>query len=186
LLWFLPGAVGFVLFPRVAARDGRDSAREAATLLRWSLLITAVGAAAIAGAAGVLVPLMYGAAFAPAVLPLQLLLFGAAANALFQVLSGYFLGRQLLKGIVLVTLGGIVLNVSLNLVLIPAAGIEGAAIASTVSYTATGLLTLALFVRTAGVSPREALWVPPSELSTGLRAAIAAVRQRGLRMEAAT
>jgi O-antigen/teichoic acid export membrane protein len=131
------------------------------------------------------VPLMYGAAFAPAVLPLQLLLFGAAANALFQVLSGYFLGRQLLKRVALVTIGGIVINVGLNLVLIPAAGIEGAAIASTVSYTATGLLTLALFVRTAGVSPREALWVSPSEFATRLRAAMVAVRRRRAPIEAA-
>lgn len=156
MLWYLPAAVGFVLLPRVAGGSG---AAETATLARWTFALTALAACCLGVAAEPLIGLLYGEAYLPAVAPLRLLLVGLVANVWYQVLSGYLLGRGRLKGLVGVTGVGLAVNVALNVVLIPRLGIGGAALASSVSYTVTGLLVLALFKWHGGIGMRS-LFVP--------------------------
>ena len=146
LLWLLPAAVGFVVFPRVAASE-RDLAQESAALMRWTLAATTLCAAVLAVAATPLVELLYGDAFVPSVQPLRLLLVGVVAGTWYSVLGGYLVGRGRLRGLLAATLFGLVLNVGLNFALVPAHGMDGAAVASTISYTLTGLATAALFAR---------------------------------------
>ena len=88
---------------------------------------------------------LYGDAFVPSVQPLRLLLIGVVAGTWYSVLGGYLVGRGRLRGLLAATLLGLALNVVLNFALVPAHGMEGAAVASTISYTVTGLASAALF-----------------------------------------
>lgn len=147
LLWVLPMAVGFVVFPRSAAQGAATAGREVAALLRWTFSVTVVAAAALAATAGWLVPLLFGGAFGPAVAPARLLIVGAAANCWYQVLSGHLIAGRRLRQVALASLGGALLNVTLNVALIPRWGILGSAAASAVSYSLTGGILLLLFLR---------------------------------------
>jgi O-antigen/teichoic acid export membrane protein len=143
LLWILPTAVGFVLFPRVAAlarSDPERAAVETAVLLRWSVLLTTVAAAAVAVVAAPLTRIVYGSAFAAAVTPLRILLVGIVASSFLQVLSSLLLGSGRLRLLIQTTAVGFGLNLGLNLVLIPRFGMNGAAVSSAISYTITGVL----------------------------------------------
>ena len=148
LLWFLPVAVGFVEYPRAAARAKTDpdrAAAETATLMRWIVAATAVAAAALALLAEPLTWLMYGSAYLDSVGPLRILLVGLVASTWVQVLGGHLFGIGRLRAIVAASVAGMALNIALNLVFVPRLGMEGAALSSTMSYTATGLLVVWIF-----------------------------------------
>jgi len=90
------------------------------------------------------------------------LLPGVVAISISKVLAGYLsgLGRNGLTSTVSVS--AFVLNVVLNLFLIPRAGIVGAATASLISYTFSSVVYAILAGRVAGVSPL-AFWIPRSD-----------------------
>lgn len=175
LLRYLPFAIGFVLLPRVAAsRDSARAASETAKLARWTVLLTTLGALVLGAVAVPLIPIVYGEAFAGAVAPLGILLVGLVASVWYQVLSGYLSGRGHIRALLGATLVGLALNVSLNLVLIPRLGIAGAAAASAVSYTVTGLLALRLFGRVSPGLTAQAILPRPAEI----RSELSLLRQR--------
>ena len=66
--------------------------------------------------------------------------------ALQSVLSNYFAAKNMWTGNILAPFLGLSVNFSLNTVLIPRYGIEGAAIASVVSYGVMLAIMLARFV----------------------------------------
>jgi O-antigen/teichoic acid export membrane protein len=138
LLWIIPTAVGFVLFPRVAARANVADARnvaETAALVRWTIVVTALGAVVLAAVARPVTSLMYGPAFLGAVAPLRVLLIGIVPAALVLVLSAYVLGVSRLRTLVVLTAAGFLCNIAANLSLIPRFGMTGAAAASALSYS---------------------------------------------------
>jgi len=65
----------------------------------------------------------------------------------------------------------LVLNVGLNLVLVPRYGISGAALAHGLSYGVAALTLLVAFVRDSGHSVRETLIVRPAEIGEMANAA---------------
>ena len=172
LLWILPTAVGFVLFPRLAAivRDDRArAARETAAVLRWSVLLTSAGAIVLAVVATPLTRIVYGSAFVPAVTPLRILLVGIVASSFLQVLSSLLLGSGRLRMLIITTACGFALNLGLNLVLIPRFEMNGAAISSAVSYTLTGLALAVVAKRALPELGRQTLLPLPHAIARDLR-----------------
>lgn len=170
MLWYLPLAVGFVLFPRSAASRPDDAATEAAALMRWTFAIVAVAVVVLTLAVEPVIELLFGAAYLPAADSTRLIALGAITNTWYLVLGSHLIGQGRLKAVALTTLVGVALNLGLNLVLIPEWGFEGAAVASSVSYTVTGLLVLRLFLRTSGLPLRRVLLPSPAEVRSRLRA----------------
>jgi O-antigen/teichoic acid export membrane protein len=180
LLWIIPTAVGFVLFPRVAARSGVSDARnvaETAALVRWTIVVTALGAVVLAAVARPLTTLVYGPAFDGAVAPLRVLLVGIVASALVLVLSAYVLGVGRLRTLVALTAAGALCNIAANLVLIPRFGITGAAAASALSYSLVAF-GCALVVRPTFADAGTSLLPRPSLLLDDVARVVA--RRRNL------
>lgn len=172
LLWILPTAVGFVLFPRVAALvrgDPERGAIETAMLLRWSALLTAAGAFVLALLASPLTRIVYGEAFVGAVEPLRILLVGIVASSFLQVLSSLLLGYGRLRLLIRATAVGFGLNLGLNLLLIPRFGINGAAVSSAISYTVTGLLLTFVARRSVPELGRQTLLPSPRTIAADIR-----------------
>ena len=71
--------------------------------------------------------------------------------------------------LVRIMLLGLAVNVVANLLLIPAAGISGAAVSSSISYGVTAVLTLAAFRRLTGRGLVETLVLRPHDVAAGLR-----------------
>lgn len=185
LLWQLPIALGPVLFSHGAnARDAARFSLRVFRILRLSLLVTLLGAAGFYATAWLAVPLLYGAAFAPSVAVIHLLLPGIIAATVFKILHADLAGR----GRPHLSLGpmvlGLALNVLLNLVLIPRRGAEGAALASSLSYAAISLLTLVLYTHVLKIPLREILLFRRGDFA-GLQALLrrAWPRRRGVDRE---
>lgn len=150
------GSLSTVVFP-VASR----SAASAASVVQGGLRLVLVGGAAAVVALEVLAPwlvqLVYGRDFVPAVGPLRLLLPGLVLWAASAVLGGGLqaLGRP--GAASLVQLAGTAVTVLGLALTLPAWGIQGAAVTSTVAYTITFALNLYVLRRAGGVSLRAAL-----------------------------
>lgn len=112
----------------------RDRTRTAA------LLFALGGAVCVVGfwpSAHQLITLLYGERFAPATFSARLLVVGAALTALI-VLGIFLLGAAgLQRHYPWVAVGGLALNVGLNLVLIPRMSYDGAAISTVVTWAVT-------------------------------------------------
>jgi O-antigen/teichoic acid export membrane protein len=158
LLRLVPLALTYVLYPSYAHDGHRVAAAKARRLLPVAAGLTAAATLPMAVAAGVLLPVIYGEAFRPAVLPAQILLVGLAGEGAAGVVSGFLYGDGR-PGLNSVGIGaGVVVTVVLDLLLIPHHGAVGAAVASSAAYlTTTGVLLLAfrLVTRDTGLAPRS-------------------------------
>jgi O-antigen/teichoic acid export membrane protein len=142
-LWFIPMTVQTVYVHSTSElwsknRHGKISALAARTT-RYTLLLTSLMAIGLAALSGVVVPLYGGSSSTPAITPLLLLLPGALGFAVARPILAVAQGKGDLAYPVLATGMAAAINLSLNLVLIPLYGMEGAAVATTVGYGSMGL-----------------------------------------------
>lgn len=164
-LWSLTGSVGTVLFARIAGtREERDR-RLTTVVARLTLLFTLALSLLLLAVSPWLVTLLYSATYAPAVVPLALLLPGVVAFALSQVLTSDIAGRGHPGYNAGASIAALVTNVVLNLLLVPPYGIAGAALATSLSFVLRALLTLAVYARLASARLRDVLIVKGNDWS---------------------
>jgi O-antigen/teichoic acid export membrane protein len=143
LLLVLPGAIGTLLFPRVAASPSAESAAFTALVCRHTALVVAGGCLVVAAVIPWAIPALFGSAFAGAVPCLWILLPGVFCMSLEGILANDLAGRDYPAFLPWIWLALLTTNVVLNLLWLPTFGIVGAAAASTVAYS----LSLALVAR---------------------------------------
>lgn len=138
LLWYIPTSIATALFPRVA-RDQSDSGEAlTAKVLRMTLFLVLLMSIALLLISPWFIKFLYGKEFSEAWLPLAILVPGILVLALSRLLSSYWSGRGKPEIPARASAVAAVLNIVLNLLLIPTIGILGAAFASMLSYNATG------------------------------------------------
>lgn len=147
LLWILPSVVGAILFPRLSALSDLPA--------RWRLTLrttmgTMVAFVPILALTALLAPvairIMFGSDFEPAASSLRILCAAILFYGATSVLSQFLAARGLPWIVVAIWGGGFLLNLGLNLVLVPALGIDGAAVASLIAYAAVfaGIVAVAV------------------------------------------
>jgi O-antigen/teichoic acid export membrane protein len=166
----LPVTIGMILMPRIAGTaDGREDETTARVLRHAAVLLGGLCLAA-AIAVGPVVRLLYGPAFAGAILATRLLLPGILALGLNGVLMNHFGGRGMPPVTAWSPLLGLLVNVGLNLVMVPRYGIAGASLTSTLAYGLMFAVSLTAFRRGGRVGFRESLLVGGDDLRTLLGA----------------
>jgi O-antigen/teichoic acid export membrane protein len=163
-LWYLPGALGLVLFSR-AVRPDTDSAGIASAMTRTMLALMLIAAVPLFLIAPTLIEIVYGAEFAAAGPALQILLPGVVAYSIVSLLASYVIARGAPGKAAAALVAGLVINLAANAVLIPLLGMNGAALASTISYTSTALLVLLLYRALSGQGIRDTLILRRSDVS---------------------
>lgn len=164
LILEVPQAVGLVLYPRLASLPDDEVHRLTAQACRRTLFVTLPSAVALALVGQHLIPLWYGTPFGPAAAPLPWTAAGAVTMSLFVILTRNFTARSKQRVNILAGLLALVSNVALNLHLIPAHGIVGAALATAVSYSAASAVLLLFFVIDSRIAPLGALLVTREDL----------------------
>ena len=179
-VWYIPNAVGLVLAPRVAATAEGEDDDATAAICRATMLLSVAGAAAIALFAPLLVLLLFGREFLPAVVPLWVLLPGVIALGLDKPIASYQLGRGRPQISLYVALIATPITIAAYLLLIPAYGIVGAAAGSTISYIATTAVDVIFLHRVSPlrlrnlVIPHRSDWAMYASAWQRLRPAITA------------
>src|SRR5262249_41631492 len=179
MTWQLPLVMSTVLFPTTAALSSSSGARGSARGCRRLLLILVICLFALFLGAQPILVLLFGRAFLPALIPLWLLLPGAAGFAVYKTLYSYLLGNG--KPAVGVVSAGIALivTVTLDLLLIPRIGIMGAALTSSIAYCVNGLIVLLAFAFYTRVNPLEAVVPTPRDIQDLSLQVAATLRRTG-------
>ena len=141
----LPGlAITYVLYPRLAVRDRVAAGRDVAALLPRAFFMTALAAIPLAAAVPLL-PLVYGPAFAAAMVPACILLFGLVGEGVAGLVSAYLygVGRPGANSIALSV--SVVVTIGLDLALIPHFHVIGAAVASAAAYLTSSAALLVCY-----------------------------------------
>jgi O-antigen/teichoic acid export membrane protein len=149
-LFFLPQALVSVMRPDLVRAQRADAARQAATLFRAAMLLTVASVVIMVVAAPVLCTAVFGEEFAGSVDDLRVLALGAFGIVSLKLL-GNALTAQSRPWLETAAVGvAFAITVALDIVLIPSHGGLGAALASTLAYTAGGVAVTVLFARALG------------------------------------
>jgi O-antigen/teichoic acid export membrane protein len=169
--WILPQSLQTVLFPRAASLDesamvGEITADESdaavAKAVRHGVLLTLPAALLISALLLVAIPVLYGSKFHDSILLGFILLPGVLLLGIGKVLSSAIAGRGYPRYTLYIAAVSMPLTLGLYFLLIPLYEEWGAAIASSVSYAFSAVLSLIFFRRVTRIGLGEAL-IPSSE-----------------------
>jgi O-antigen/teichoic acid export membrane protein len=155
ILWLVAGAIATAVTAPCLQQDEKRAASLITRSALKALAYTAIISLGLGAAAPFVIPRLLGDAFTGAVEPLRLLLPGIVVYAPVTVLVVYLSvkrGRPSLS--LAISIVGMIVTLVAAMVLIPAHGTSGAALASTLGYLASAALAWALLMRTQGTTPR--------------------------------
>ena len=158
--WFLSQGVSAVLLPRIAAMYDDDEVRRRLTplVVRWVLVFSVLLCLIIGLASPIVVPLLFGKAFAGAITPIIILLPGVVFLSASKILANDVAARGRPELNMITAGAAMLINVTVNLVAIPKWGILGAAAATSISSMGHILVCTWQYSRVSGLK-----WYEPFE-----------------------
>jgi len=147
VLWKIPDAVGTVLLPRVAQMNSSSARLFTPVVSRIVFIPVLLACLLILLLSRPIIIFAFGKDFIPAIPVLIILLPGILAFAIWKIIANDLLAQghpvkySFTSGVALVTM------ILLDLLLIPKFGINGAAIASTLSYIAATVSIIYIYTR---------------------------------------
>lgn len=157
----VPSAIAVSVFPSIVGllREEGSSTEIDAKLQRFydAMVVQAVLVCVVTlVGATVVVDVLYGEAYAGAATVLRIHVVSLVFLSCEKAGSKELIARGMQRYLMIAALAGAVLNVGLNLALIPAAGAVGAAVSTTVSYAVSGFLAYGAWEETRPVFTRIA------------------------------
>ncbi len=145
--YFIPGIVVSTLFPAILNAQMTDKRIYAKRILKLTgFLVLTSSFIAIVGSvfAKPILNLVFGESFINGYRVLQLYIWSGVGISIGTVIIQYLIAEKLSYIILYTSIIGMILNIGLNLLLIPEFGINGSALATLISYT-VGPLSVLLF-----------------------------------------
>lgn len=164
-LWFISSAIGVAIYARVGMVSPAEAAELTARSMRHAIFIIALLGLGLVLVAGIAVPFLFGPRYEAAVSAFRLLVPGIVVFGLGRIFSTYFtnaLGRPRVPLLIAGT--SLVVSVPLCFALIPSLGMNGAALATTISYVVSMALAVVLFSRQTGIRPARLLLITADDL----------------------
>lgn len=165
-LWQIPMILSTIVFARSAAsKNGKEFSHKASQLLRLSLIAVSSLSVLLFLVSDLLISLMYGEAFSGSTAILNILLPGVVILTFFKVLNMDLAGKGKPWVSMKAMVPGLIVNIALNLILIPEMGAKGAALSSTISYGIAGILFLFFYCSETGLSVGDVLRLRKSDFT---------------------
>lgn len=166
-VWLLPDAVSQVIMSRIPAmKEQKDKVRLTVLSAKVVFYATLVIAALLYLAARILLPPLFPK-YAPSVAPLGYLLIGAIFISYAKVLNNSISAYGHPEFNIISTAVGIVSTIGFCILLAPW-GVNGIAIATSISLTVQGLVSLGIFCRFSHTKPYR-IFIPSKEEIASLR-----------------
>ncbi|MBK5305884.1 MAG: oligosaccharide flippase family protein [Frankiaceae bacterium] len=158
------------LTPRQGDRSDRAGLVAAISTATRLTIAAGVTAALVLGLlAEPIVVHLYGERYADAAGAMRWLVPGIVALVVQGPLLDFLLAEGKVAGVTVITVASVVINIALNITLLPDHTFVAAAVASTVTYALSSVLILALFVREAAVGWRRMLVATPADVRAVVR-----------------
>lgn len=165
-LWQIPMLLSTIVFARSAAsKKSKEFSYKVIKLLRISFVFIFLGSVFLGLFSNILIIGLFGADFELSAKVLVYLLPGVLLLTIFKVLNMDLAGRGK-PWVSLKAMGpALIVNIGLNIVLIPEFGAIGASIASTISYSMAALIYLIVYSREVEIPIREIVTFSRSDFS---------------------
>jgi len=135
-IWLISESAGTILFTKVASEtDPRNLKEFTPFICRNVLIISSLISVILFFLAKPLLILFFSGKYLNSVLSFKILLIGAISMSGWQIIANDLYGRGKPELNIIISLPSLILNIILNIVLIPNIGIIGAAWATSISYT---------------------------------------------------
>jgi O-antigen/teichoic acid export membrane protein len=164
-VFYLPEALGMVMRPDVVRASSHEVGRQVARVFRITLVLTVPFVVVLVAAAPILCVTVFGSEFRSAIDDLRMLAPGAFGIVALKLFANALTARRkpmLGNAAIAVAFAA---TVAFDLLLIPPYGGFGAALASTLAYTAGGAAVAIIFARSLQVRA-EALLPRGSDIAT--------------------
>ena len=163
LIWILPQSIASILFPMSGYLKMEELKLETNKLCRIAFFITLL-LIPLACAGALLIPFLFGKAFAHTVPLFYIFMTGMIPNIFVTILASVFAGTGKLRYNLVASLSGFAVAILLYFLLIPSYGLTGGAIASSISYIVTGFLGVYFYLKLYKSGWKEMLIVKPVEV----------------------
>ncbi|VVB75805.1 putative flippase AglR [uncultured archaeon] len=155
LFVFIPGLISVSVFPtlvrskKISAIIYHSRLQKVFDLMTWAPFLFMVP---IFFFSDFIIYVLYGSEYLSAGFTLSIIVWSALAISVKFILEKYLINENKLKTLFFISFFGAVTNIILNLILIPLYGINGAALATVISYTLPIYTSLLFFKSTRHVS----------------------------------
>jgi O-antigen/teichoic acid export membrane protein len=165
-LWGVSGSIATIMFPLASAStDKREMTRFTNQITRVSLTLIIGFSFVLALLAKPLVVIWFGSEFVTAANALIWLLPGISIFSVSNILANYLAGVGLVEKNIYSSLVSGVVTVVLDILLIPRIGINGASIATSISYISFTLMTIIFYTRYTQAHWIDILIIKKSDIS---------------------
>jgi len=165
-LWMLSESAATILFPRVSSENNEEEKKRFTPLLcRNVLAITIIGAVVLYFLGEWLITLLYSSDFLESFSPFKILLIGTIFVSGSKILANDIAGRGKPMVNTYINIASLIIDVVLNILLIPPHGIAGAAYATTISYSFVFFVRSIVYARISGNRIRDFLFVKYSDFT---------------------
>jgi O-antigen/teichoic acid export membrane protein len=171
-LWVVSQAISSVLLPRISSsNDEQDKNNITSTISRNVFTASIIGGFIFFLISDLFIKLFFGNAYEDSSIVLKLLLPGIILGSMARILSNDFAGRGKPEINLYTSIFTVIANISLNILLIPLYGINGAAIATSITYSINWLIKIIIFNRMTGMPFWSFLVVQTSDFKLYLKMA---------------
>ena len=147
-VWQVSGSLALATYARVGSLSRAEAAQLTARVMRHTVVLLGVVCAMLFIAADVIEAALGGEKYAGVASALRYLLPGVLVYGLAQAFSGFYTYQRGLPWVAALVAGaGLLVDIALAIILVPRMGIDGAALASAIAYSAAIIGGLAVFVR---------------------------------------
>ena len=166
LLWLIPNTLGVVLFPALSATDDQNNIHLLTALIcRHTIFVTGSAAIVLSLLGKPMIQILYGSTYNASFLAMLLILPGILMMSVYKVIVRNFSSRNRQQVSVFAAVIALSLNILLNFYLIPKYGIEGAAVASTISYGVASTILIAKLKIESGIALHNMLLINNRDLN---------------------
>jgi O-antigen/teichoic acid export membrane protein len=157
-LWQIPMFLSTIVFARSAtSTDGLAFSRKVAQLMRISFVFISVGSLILWLLSDFVIVGIFGEKFVGSIQVFNYLLPGIVLLTIYKVMNMDLAGKGKPWPAMLAMIPSLIINIVLNSFFIPLYGASGAALSSTISYSAAAAIFLIVYSKTVKLSVREAI-----------------------------
>ena len=164
LFFYIPTSFSRVMQPFLFGSDGTTMREKFLSLSRMNTTSVLVGCVLLGAIASTAIPLLFGVNFYGSISPLLILLPGIVFASAWKFLAVYVIHMQQQRFTLLASFVGAIVTIGLDLLLIPIWGINGAALATTISYLTTLLVTCFYLWRRMDLNVWHAFLIKSSDI----------------------
>ncbi|MEO6399016.1 MAG: polysaccharide biosynthesis C-terminal domain-containing protein [Tepidiformaceae bacterium] len=147
-VWQVSGSLALATYARVGSLSREAAAELTTRVMRHTVVLLGVVCGGLFVVADLVEAALGGEKYAGVASALRFLLPGVLVYGLAQSFSGFYTYQRGLPWVAALVAGtGLILDVALAILLVPRMGINGAALASAIAYSAAIIAGLAVFVR---------------------------------------